>query len=1177
MSELVPAAKAASGLLKFVPIVARPFRIAKLASAELAERGIHVSRPEVRRLLRFGQVRKSLLTRGLGEHTQQEIARRMPPHRFHLSELEALAEVLLEAHAIYDTANSARYAQLGTGRSIERTEQVVLGALATFQTDDARFDLLAAKLPQKFAREAAAVRRDWPALAKFLGEYFSSEDLRQLFSLWTTRPEVSQAPWRATAFLGELAEAHGLTSSADEFLEAALKSGAQPQGYWAVRRVQCIAGASDDERVALLGTMDPHPWASLASAQLQNILTDEDVDRHMQLWKESAKDPSERSYLRVVEARVARAAGRLDEARTLGWKAWEEDDNLDGAEISIEASLAQDASGDVRLRSTALERILVSGLAVRDRARGLRLPTGDLVRQAMVAALLLQDVDRARSLGQAPPIGEATLQEASNQAVVSELALLFARGGEVNPTKQLLGRMESAGTRADVMATLNETLGHGSAAVVLWHMALSAEPDVRRASQLCMMLAQYGVEHDSIARVRRLAPEVADDIELTASLARGSAEALAIARRDALQNPRVAFSLLQFYQRNGDEHAVDALATQLARQSGDSDLWLTAARVSQRAKRWAEAIDRAENAIARASDSWGGLGNAYSVLVEGHSSLGNWADAAVAAEELHAYLPRNETALWWIIQCRTNAGHLRKGLEAWIKGGRPDPVSLDQALNLMHLRQRLGREVFGLAEALRLVARWPDDERIHAALVATFAGEVREEEEAEEFSGFLQRYFDRFPESKLVRRFEVSDAGNFLDSLGSALGPVPDLTSLETAVREGKLPLGALQAATGRLFATINAAWFASPRFSTPVDLENEIAAVAAALADPVVIDTTAVFALALFDDRSSAVLYGLFASPRVVLAQAADASEAEFDLPTRDSLVPNWGPGPDWVPRRVHDSVVDRQSGLQRKIAQWFTRAEHVHHSVTVFKDEAESTSTDLSGNVWLLAADRAIDAGEVLWSDDSVMRAIARQSGAQAFGTIALIEWAARAGSLSDAERDLLEAQLLSAGFSGVPFRPRTFALALQLDGQEPKGVAAGLRLDPAIDVDRKLVAILRALEASAGSPDSLQGWVQAVGKWLRRIAGNAAGGAIAQFVLVLLEQSWMTSSAFGAVVRGLMSDDHAADGSGIVVDACSQYHRRLVDVVGARIAYTSVRQLVGEIPEALQLRVAEALLRA
>lgn len=1176
MSELVPAVKAASGLFKFVPIVARPFRIAKLASAQLAARGIHVSRPEIRRVLRFGKVRKSLLIRGSGEQTRQVIVLRMPPDRFDSSELEALAEVLLEAHTIYDTTNSTRYAQLGTGSAIQRTEQVVLGALVSFQTDDARFELLVAKLPKQFAREAAAVREDWSDLAKFLGEYFGNQDLRELFSHWNTRLENSQAPWRAAAFLGELAEAHGLTSSADAFFNVALAAGAQPQGYWTVRRVQCIAQASDNERLALLGAVEPHPWASLASAQLQNSLTDDDVDRHMQLWKESAKGSSERSYLRVVQARVARAAGRLDEARVFGWKAWEEDDNLDGAEISIEASLAQDASGDARLRSTALERILLSGLAVRDRARGLRLPTGGLVRQAMVAALLLQDVTRAKSLGQAAPLGEATPQEASNQAVVCELALLFARGGEVDAVKQLLGRMETAGSRADVMATLNETLGHGSAAVVLWHMALSADPDISRTSQLCMMLAQYGVEHGSIARIRQLAPEVAEDIQLTAGLARGSAEALALARRDALQNPRVAFSLLQFYQRNGDELAVDALATQLARQSGDSDLWLTAARVSQRAERWVEAIGRAESAIARASDSWGGLGNAYAVLVQGHSSLGNWADAAVAAEELHAHLPGNETALWWIIQCRTNAGQLRKALETWVRGGRPDPVSIDQALNLMHLRQRLGREVFGLAEALRLVARWPAEERIHAALISTFAGEVREDEEAGEFSGFLEKYFDRFPESKLVRRFEVSDAGDFLGSLGSALGPVPDLTSLETAVREGKLPLGALQAATGRLFATINAAWFASPRLSTPLDLENEVAAVAAALAVPVVMDTTAVFALSLFDDRSSAVLYSLFASPRVVLAQAADASEAEFDLPSRDSLVPNGGPGPDWVPRRMGDSEMIRQSELQRKMAQWFTRPEHVHHSMTVFKDDLGSTETDVAKDVWLLAADRAIDAGEVLWSDDSVVRALARQGGAQAFGTIALIEWASRTGHLSDAERDVLEAQLLSAGFSGVPFRSRTFALGLQLDGQEPKGLAAGLRLDSAEDVDRKLEAILGSLEASAGSPDSLQGWAQAVDEWLRRLAGDSAGGAITQFVAVLVEQSWMTSSAFVAIVRGLLPRGTSVDDSAVIVDACLHYYRKLADVVGAKIAYTTVRQLVSEVPDALQLRVAEVLLK-
>lgn len=1176
MSEVASIVKAASSLFKFAPIVVRPFRIAKMAEAILAARGFEVSRSELRKILRSGGVRKSMLTWGAGEPTQQLIASRMRPGRLDASEISAVAQVLLEAHAVYDTTNSARYAQLGTGDAIQKTEKALLGALTSFRTDDARFGLHVAKLPKAFARQAVTLKDDWPDLARFLGEYVASDDLSAFFSQWVSQSEMSQAPGRALAFLGELAEAHGFVVSANQMYEKALSAGAQPEGYWAVRRVQCIEHASDQDRIALLSAADPHPWASLAISQLRKDIADDDVDRELRRWRASLQVTSERSYIRVVEARVARAAGRLDEARKIGWGAWEEDDNLDAAEISIEAALAQDATGDLRLRSAALERILRTGLEVRDRARLLRLPSGGLVRQMIVAALLLQDVDRAKSLGQSAPVGEATPEEAAHQAVVSEMALLFARGGDVEATVELLSKMTSAGTRADVLATLNEAHGYISAAVVLWHMALAARPDISRTSQLCMMLAQFGVRHPSIEKVHNLAPEVADDIDLTANLARGSGDALALARRDALQNPRVAFSLLQFYQRNGDEHAVDALATQLARQTGDPDLWLTAARVSQRATRWPEAIKRAESAIARASESWGGMGNAYAIVVEGHSRQGSWSEAAVAAEELYARVPGNETALWWIVQCRTSAGQLRKAYEVWDKEGRPDPASPDQALNLLHLRQRIGSEVFGLAEALRLVGRWPSEERIHAAVVATFAGEVHEGEESGDFSSFLQGYFDRFPESTLVRRITVDD-GDLLHSLGAALGPAPDLTGLERAVREGRLPLGALQAATGRSFATINAAWFASPRLSAALDMNDEVATVDLALDAPVVIDTTAFFALSLFDDRSSAILYSILSAPYVVLAQAVDAAEAEFDLPARDTMVPNVGPGPDWIQRRAEESELARQGDLQRKIAQWFARPEQVHHSVTAFKDESDNAGSSAAGDAWLVAVDRAVIGGDIVWIDDSVMRAIALERGARAFGTIALIEWAARAGRISDAERDLLEAQLLSAGFSGVPFRPRTFALGLQLDGQQPKGVAAGLLIDEPHNVDEKLGAILRALESRIDDPGSLQGWAYAVSMWLRRISGPSARDNLILFSLVLVRQPWVTPSVFGAIVRGLIAGGSSGDESEFVVEACSRYCRELSESIGAKFAYSTVRHLVDEIPEGLQLRVSAALLKA
>lgn len=1175
MSEVASIAKAASSLMKFVPIVARPFRIVKMAKALLADQGIELNRSELRRILRFGGVRKSMLTWGAGEPTQQSIARRMQPGRLDAGEIVVVAQVLLEAHATYDTTNAARYAQLGTGAAIQKTERVILGALTSFRTDDARFELHVAKLPKAFARQAVSLRDDWPSFTQFLGEYVASDNLSAFFSHWVSQVETSQVPGRVLAFLGELAEAHGFVLSANQMYEKALLAGAQPQGYWAVRRVQCIEQASDEDRVALLDAVDPHPWASLAIAQLRDDIDDDDVDRQLQQWRASLQVPSERSYIRVVEARVARAAGHLEEARKIGWEAWEADDNPDAAEISLEAGLAQDASGDLRLRSAALERILRTGLEVRDRARVLRLPSGGLVRQMIVATLLLQDVDRAKSLGQSAPIGEATPAEAGHQSVVSEMALLFARGGDVDATVEILSKMNSAGTRADVLATLNEAHGYVSAAVVLWHRALSASPDISRTSQLCMMLAQFGVKHPSIEQVRKLAPEVADDIELTANLARGSADALALARRDALQNPRVALSLLQFYQRTGDEHAVDTLATQLARQAGDPDMWLTAARVSQRAMRWPEAIKRAESAIARASESWGGMGNAYAIVVEGHSSQGSWSEAAVAAEELYAHLPGNETALWWIVQCRTSAGQLRKAYEFWDKEGRPDPVSPDQALNLLHLRQRIGSEVFGIAEALRIAGRWPLEERIHAAVIATFAGEVREGGEAGEFSSFLQGYFDRFPESTLVRRIQVDD-DDILGSLGSALGPAPDLAGLEKAVREGKLPLGALQAASGRSFATINAAWFASPRLSTPLDLNDEIATVNVALDAPVVIDTTAIFALSLFDDRSSAILYSILTAPYVVLAQAVDAAEAEFDLPSRDTLVPNAGPGPDWIPRRAEESELARQGDLQRKMAQWFARPEHVHHTVTAFEDGSGVAGASLAGDAWLVAVDRAVVAGHIIWIDDSVLRAIALGRGARAFGTIGLIEWAARAGRVSDAERDLLEAQLLSAGFSGVPFRPRTFALGLQLDGQEPKGVAAGLCIDEPHNVDEKLGAILSALESRVDDPGSLQGWAHSVSIWLRRISGPSTGDNLMLFSFVSARQPWTSPSVFGAIVRGLIFGGSSDDESEFVVEACLRYRRELSETFGAKIAYSTVRRLIEEIPDGLKLRVTAALLK-
>jgi hypothetical protein len=252
-------------------------------------------------------------------------------------------------------------------------------------------------------------------------------------------------------------------------------------------------------------------------------------------------------------------------------------------------------------------------------------------------------------------------------------------------------------------------------------------------------------------------------------------------------------------------------------------------------------------------------------------------------------------------------------------------------------------------------------------------------------------FFERFPESKLLSRIEVDDAEtmvtNLTDHLEETLAPgASQYEELVQGVSAGRLPYGFLSAFVGRTYAEAlikKAAGFLPAVSPDESILAIEHDAAEKALDGSVMAETSALHVLGFLGMDPNEILanFSRILIPRVVLEDAVAAREF---LVQRSPAMMDWD-------AKSNQPVFTEFS--QEQVEAWAAAANALVDRLRICEVFSPRESS-LSGQEiperarpWAEPVQTAKEEGVPLFSDDSVLRAMARSEDVPAFGTLSLL----------------------------------------------------------------------------------------------------------------------------------------------------------------------------------------------
>ncbi|NIJ05213.1 PIN domain-containing protein [Frigoribacterium faeni] len=1120
----------------------------------------------------------------------------------------AYTELVTPSRAALLSGLSTQAAMAASGqvvvKRVEEVETHLSSQIQARNNEAAAFPYKAQNLPRLIAEQATLALARWPSIADAVAAVVAASNPGSQLRTWS---ESDFTYFRGAypdvvAFMGELAEEYGLSDVAASYYHQAVAAGASPGGYWRVREIQCQSDWTTEQQLAYLEPVNTHPWAHAAIAQLR--ATPMDGQDLLDSWNPESE--SERAQHMLVATRTYLSRGNWDSAEQAGRDLWRKTDLAAAGLLAIEAILGSHHDAEAYGGSSRLAEALDLALEVRNRCRELRLPSGQAVAKAMRIALTLGDSARAIRLGLPLPDGDAIDDEATSIPVSEELAYFAARSGETDKTLELLTRISSASRRNDILGLLEEAVGHESMAVMRWCLAADAETSPRQQAILLWRLALRGVRHKRLVAVAAISEDVAASLELTVQLVRNPSVAVPEARTTALSNRRTTLSLLEYFSRTGRHGDAEQLAIAAAQKFEDADLWQSAAEFALRDQRANDARRYAEEALACAPVGWGSDIQAHRVIINASGRLDDWDAASKAAKLLLKRLPDNPVVVWTLVEARYRAGDFPESLKAWEDAGRPRPIERNHALTWLDLRRQIGPRVGSISDAIEFVSPWPHDEQLRAALLITFITVEVGSDELSDVRGAFASYWEDFPEGGTLQRYEV-DSSDVLNSINNALaarrgmaggaprpdgeegmrsrqdqldrfGSDSDLEKLVEALTIGSMPLGMLSSVQDRTYSEVLVLWGSAPRHSSRVD-EYELQGVGDGVAGGVVVDLSSIFTLSVLHKGLAASVFGAFPSLAIPAAQYRDAIAGEFVVRTLSglSLVPQGVEG-GFVPLSVSDEDLARAKDRALQLSEWAKVMSRLPPTET--RGLPELSGGGLADASWVAALDAAVVEKKALWADDAALRSLARSKGIGAFSTAAVMSFLLSQKLIEPDLGDVGYAQLQSAGYVGVPFTPRSFALALQLDKQEPAGTAQALRFatpTESHEINARMELLLGSVSEASHNAELLRRWIRLIGDWLIRLGGDSkASDNLTGLMSIALDSNWLNASTLPFVIQGIRDsdvEDLFADDS--IIGAFLYKYRQESITATPEIAFSWLTALCSNIDDPLRLRIVSQIL--
>lgn len=978
----------------------------------------------------------------------------------------------------------------------EATRAGVVADLSPIIEAPRSFEVYLERLHPWWRDRATSVHAHWSPIAGVLQAISAASSSGDLLQQWAEFPPewAQSAPADAMALLGELALSQSRHHAAETFFGYAVDLGIEVRGYWLARQATAASHrdpnaaravidlASDDHPLALavVGILDGDPRLALT---------------HLDVW--SPQNERDISLRLILMAQCRGDDGQVNEAVHLAMEAAANINASEAAEFAVNRLLSRARGTKSIHRQADIEAAMGLALRARSQRRAWKEDSVEAAESVVFARVMAGDVTGARRASLAEPRGEATVEEAADARLRGWAARLAAMDGCYNEARDAAAGLDDPFVLKEIEARELGADGAGEASLAAWVDAYDlalVDSDRHTAAWEIALLG------GPLPDLSKMAPEFGESIEEIRLVQRAFSareDRLEVMRELAPQSLLVTVELANVYVNAVDYNSAAGVLEDGGRRWRDPRLMLMAARRFQQAGQHREAIQSAETALALGADALAGRLDAYPILIECYSNLGEWDNAIARARALVTLQPDNESAIWALAQCLLARGNTGDAWAALTLRGQPiSPRRNDQARDWVALYAMYGDPQGFLGKALDAYLPWADDEEVAGFFLGQMSvGLARSdvppsEQDGRRFQEAISAYTERFPDTRVFKALAF-DPEHPLDGIGDLLRERHErVEPLAAPAIEGKIPLGCLADALGSSYLEVTirrARGMVLCEQATQGEDSNGV--VETSLNHAVVLDTTAAHTLTLLDLKLRRLLLGGFATVMTTDRSYTDALVAEQSLGRRSTLSLVWDPvAQEAKPVGVTDDVA-------QELAESASEIRHLLGNTSRRPWLRKSVLLDLEGDsAWMANLDMAIAEGAPLWCDDLSLRMLAEYYGARAFSTVGLLRQLLCAGKIAAEELRVAEAVLIKNYYVDLGFDRAIFEFAATMDGWKPCGAAVAITRPQAwVDSEAVLGFGLHAV-AQCVSHDlhAVQGWFEAVALGLVRIADTAEGVA-------------------------------------------------------------------------------------
>ncbi len=388
------------------------------------------------------------------------------------------------------------------------------------------------------------------------------------------------------------------------------------------------------------------------------------------------------------------------------------------------------------------------------------------------------------------------------------------------------------------------------------------------------------------------------------------------------------------------------------------------------------------------------------------------------------------------------------------------------------MHRRRGQPVETVAGCLRLLRRFNDDEQFVAMALMNLMLPWPEPVELPEqlrlqLADESEQFFQRWPESRHLRRLRADDVDRLRAEMITMMRRSSDEQELWRRIAHGlargHLPLGSLAAVAGRSYAEIclrRGDGVLAAHVPDQGEFNACVEAGTAAEDRDIIIDTPAVTVLLALPDDIRQAAMGRFA--RVVTTDDVmlDALAAKDTLAFRTTGSMRYDDQHDHL---LFDETTEAEAD---RLAQEADRLHAAVEALTRLSAPTERIFDRAEDSVWTSALDLARAKRVVLWSDDPVLRAIARGTGVGATSTLAVLHRLHADGAITDDQHEDCLRRLIQARIGNLPLNEQRLIELAEDDNWRPAAVAAALARPTAWVNPLRTLAFYRRLTAQARS---------------------------------------------------------------------------------------------------------------